>query len=71
MPKFDPDRNGAIDVLIDRTMNPLDWEDFQRLRTDSPTTYRKTIATLGKLLAKQLAVRLDQRLASEVDYADF
>lgn len=71
MPKIEQNRNDAIDVLIDRTMKPLDWRDFQALRADSPATYRKTIATLGKLLAKQLTVRLDQRLASEVDYADF
>ena len=71
MPKTEQNRNGAIDFLIDCTLKPLDWEDFQTLRTDSPSDYRKTIATLGKLLAKQVTIRLDQRLTSEVDHADF
>lgn len=71
MSNFETERNDLIDTLIDQTMQPIDWADFQTLQTESPTIYRSAVATLGKILAIRITVRLDQRVASEADHANF
>lgn len=71
MPNSDPDRNRAIDRFVDSQLGSDDWRDYATLRSTSPEMYRKTVATLGKILAKKLTIQIDARLASEEMYADF
>lgn len=69
---FDSDGNLPIDRFLDPELSRHDWRDYVALRTDSPDAYRRTVATLGKILAKKITFQLDDQLAAlEDSYADF